>query len=161
MNNPLINIFSYLCFVTLGFASCMLENVLESHRMSAYLANNLITLAVALMAINSVVLVIGVFSIKTTLERWGKSIRCIGKSINSMSFSLKEFIVTLAIAIIAVMCYDCEAAKSSASIGCAVNSALFAVLYCCAYCLYDSVRGMLVFVWFDPPDKPPYQHARQ
>ena len=140
-----------LISLALGFILHLFQGLVGSSYLSVFLYENLITLLVSLLAINSATMGIVLTKIRDIVDSEGNA-SCFLNTRKSMVHSVKEQIVLVAAAIVILVLADGECLNTVKNFNMLVQSCKIGVFVYALMILYDTAKGVLIIVDFDPGD---------
>jgi hypothetical protein len=138
-----------LVALALGFLAQLAQRALETDYLNAFLRNNLLTLLIALLAINSATTGIVLTKIRGLIEVGGNA--SVFKATRAqMVLAVREQIALIVIAIAALTVASSPLLPSSDILQLSLESVVVGVFSYSMLVLYDTAVGVLLIVDFDP-----------
>ena len=137
-----------LMSLAVGFLLEITSNWLESGYLSLFFKNNLITLLVALLAINATTMGIVLTKIRDLIEKHGGA-EFFANSRKQMILSVKEQIGLIVVATILLTIKSSPLIKDIANLPLLLNSLIAGIFVYSLVVLYDTAKGVLIIIDFD------------
>lgn len=130
----------------LGFLFEVLNRWLGTTFLYEFLNNNLVTILVALLAINATTMGIVLTKVRELIDKAGDGTDCFKNTKSQMLLSIKEQIALIIISI-ALLSFKNSAVLSSINdIDIVINSLLIGVFVYALIILYDTAKGVMLIV---------------
>ena len=137
-----------LISLAIGFLLELTSNWLESNFLSSFFKNNLITLLVALLAINATTMGIVLTKIRDLIEKHGGA-EFFTNSRSQMILSVKEQIGLIVVATVLLTIKSSPLIKDIANLPLLINSLIAGIFVYSLIVLYDTAKGVLIIIDFD------------
>lgn len=137
-----------LMAIGLGFLLQVLQTFLETNYLVKFLSENLITILIALLAINSATMGIVLTKIRDLVEQHGNA-HLFTATRQQMVLAVQEHIGLIAIATLALMLGDSAILSKYENTRPLLDSAIIAVFVYALIVLYDTAKGVLIIIDFD------------
>ncbi len=134
--------------IGIGFIFQVLQGALSTAYLNSYLAQNLITILIALLAINSATLGIVLTKIRDLVERHGNA-ECFNSTKEHMILSIKEQIALIIFAITFLTIVSSEVIASYENLKMLFDAIVVAIFSYALFVLYDTAKGVLIIIDFD------------
>ena len=134
--------------IGIGFIFQVLQGALSTDYLNSYLAQNLITILIALLAINSATLGIVLTKIRDLVERHGNA-ECFNSTKEHMILSIKEQIALIIFAITFLTIVSSEVIASYENLKMLFDAIIVAIFSYALFVLYDTAKGVLIIIDFD------------
>lgn len=134
--------------IGIGFIFQVLQGALSTDYLNSYLAQNLITILIALLAINSATLGIVLTKIRDLVERHGNA-ECFNSTKEHMILSIKEQIALIIFAITFLTIVSSEVIASYENLKMLFDAIVVAIFSYALFVLYDTAKGVLIIIDFD------------
>lgn len=138
-----------LIALALGFLSQLVQRSLETDYLNIFLKNNLLTLLIALLAINSATTGIVLTKIRGLIEMGG-SASTFKSTREQMVVAVKEQVGLIVVAIVALIVASSPLLPQNNSLQLFIGSVVVGVFAYSLMVLYDTAMGVLIIVDFDP-----------
>lgn len=139
-----------LIALALGFLSQLAQRALQTDYLNLFLSSNLLTLLIALLAINSATMGIVLTKIRGLIETGGGSASTFKSTKAQMVLSVREQIGLIVVAIGALTVASSPLLPQSDTLELAIESVVVGVFVYSLLVLYDTAIGVLIIVDFDP-----------
>jgi hypothetical protein len=140
-------------FLVIGFLANLLVSWLKSDFIYNFLSENLITLLIALVAINTTTLGVVLSKVREIADKTGGSFE---RTAKEMKLSIVEQVILIIVAIIVQVVGTSELLVSQMQLLVFIsNMILIAILFYAIYILYDTANSIFVILQFEnsKPDK--------
>lgn len=134
--------------IGIGFIFQVLQGALNTDYLNSYLSQNLITILIALLAINSATLGIVLTKIRDLVERHGNA-QCFNSTKEHMILSIKEQIALIIFAITFLTIVSSEVVASYENLKMLFDAIVVAIFSYALFILYDTAKGVLIIIDFD------------
>lgn len=146
-----------LISLSLGFIFNLMQGWVGSCYLSVFLHENLITLLVALLAINSATMGIVLTKIRDLIEvekaksedEGAKAAACFGLTRANMLQSVKEQISLIVVAVVIFILADSDSLAAIKNFNMLVQSCIIGIFAYSLMILYDTSKGVLIIVDYD------------
>ncbi|WP_271270235.1 hypothetical protein [Aliamphritea hakodatensis] len=144
-----------LISLSIGFLVEIAGSWLSSDFLSSFFKANLITILVALLAVNAATMGIVLTKIRDLIDKSGKqdSRNYFLNTRSQMLLSVKEQIGLIAVAVSVLILQDSLVVSKLPNSELLIHSVLTAVFVYALLVLYDTAKGVLIIVDFDVPEK--------
>lgn len=130
-----------------GYLTAKLELFFGTINLSGFLINNLITILVALLAINSATLSIVLTKIREIIDKNNMSNDAFAKSKSEMMFSLKEQVALIIFSIPLIVLYKSKFIVLF-NLSIVLNTCLISIFIFSIFILYDTAKSVFVVLEF-------------
>lgn len=137
----------FLVTVVVGYLTAKLELFFGTINLSGFLINNLITILVALLAINSATLSIVLTKIREIIDKNNMSNDAFAKSKSEMMFSLKEQVALIIFSIPLIVLYKSKFIVLF-NLSIVLNTCLISIFIFSIFILYDTAKSVFVVLEF-------------
>ncbi len=134
--------------IGIGFLAQILQSSLETNYLNNFLSQNLITILIALLAINSATLGIVLTKIRDLVERHGNA-QCFNSTKKQMILSIKEQIVLIVFSVIFLTVVSSRLISGHENLKMLFNTTVIAIFAYALFVLYDTAKGVLIIIDFD------------
>jgi hypothetical protein len=134
--------------IGVGFLAQVLQSFLTTNYLNDFLAENLITILVALLAINSATLGIVLTKIRDLVEKHGNA-RYFNSTRQQMVLSIKEQIALIIFAVTFLTIVSSPLLASYTNLKMLFDATVVAVFTYALFVLYDTAKGVLIIIDFD------------
>ncbi len=138
-----------LIALAVGFLAQLVQSWLKTTYLNTFLAGNLLTILIALLAINSTTTGIVLTKIRTLVEEYGNA-ELFAPTRDQMVLSVKEQVGLITLAIVVLTLADSPVFKGNAQLALLVDSVVVGVFVYGLMVLYDTALSVLKIVDFDP-----------
>lgn len=133
----------------IGYLCQLLQTVFQSQFLLNFLKGNLITLLIALLAINSATMGIVLTKIRELIDRAGTGNEVFQSTKDEMLLSIKEQIALIVVSVILLTIADSEIAKKAAELQQIYPVLLFSIFSYSIINLYDTAKSVLIIIDYD------------
>lgn len=133
----------------IGYLCQLLQTVFQSQFLLTFLKGNLITLLIALLAINSATMGIVLTKIRELIDRAGTGNEVFQSTKDEMLLSIKEQIALIVVSVILLTIADSEIAKKAAELQQIYPVLLFSIFSYSIINLYDTAKSVLIIIDYD------------
>lgn len=133
----------------IGYLCQLLQTVFQSQFLLNFLKGNLITLLIALLAINSATMGIVLTKIRELIDRAGTGNEVFQSTKDEMLLSIKEQIALIVVSVILLTIADSEIAKKAAELQQFYPVLLFSIFSYSIINLYDTAKSVLIIIDYD------------
>lgn len=133
----------------IGYLCQVLQSVCESQYLNNFLKNNLITLLIALLAINSATMGIVLTKIRELIDRAGAGSEVFQATKDEMLLSIKEQIALIIISVVLLTFGDTLISKQTEDLQKIYSVALCAIFAYSIINLYDTAKSVLIIIDYD------------
>jgi hypothetical protein len=137
-----------LVALALGFVLQLLQEMLGTHFLDKFLTGNLITLLIALVAINSATTGIVLTKIRDLVETRGHG-DIFSKTRTQMVLAVRQQVALIIVGIVLLMSVDSPLIVHIPSLTLLFRSMIAGVFINAMMILYDTAKGVLIIVDFD------------
>lgn len=134
--------------IIVGLLAQIIQLSLTTTYLNVFLSKNLITILIALLAINSATLGIVLTKIRDLVEKHGNA-RCFNTTKQQMVISIKEQVALIIFAVIFLTIVSSPSITSYENLKIIFDSIIVAVFTYALFILYDTAKGVLIIVDFD------------
>lgn len=138
-----------LVAIGIGYVCQLLQSFCQSQFLIVFLKANLITLLIALLAINSGTMGIVLTKIRELIDKAGAGSEAFQATKNEMLLSIKEQIALIVISVILLTIADSELAKQSKELTTIYPVLLFSIFSYSIINLYDTAKSVLIIIDYD------------
>ncbi|TEA74152.1 hypothetical protein [Allopusillimonas ginsengisoli] len=138
-----------LIALALGFLSQLAQHALETDYLNAFLRNNLLTILIALLAINSATTGIVLTKIRGLMEMGGNG-STFKSTREQMVLAVREQVALIVVAIAALTVASSPILPQSGIVELFFESLVVGVFAYSLFVLYDTAVGVLIIIDFDP-----------
>ena len=138
-----------LAAIGIGYICHLAQSLGETQHFTAFLSKNLITLLVALLAINSTTMGIVLTKIRDLIDRTGGGAECFNNTKQQMLLSIKEQITLIIIAAALLIIGGSALAIDSQEAHTAYSVALSAIFAYSMLNLYDNAKSVLIIIEYE------------
>lgn len=138
-----------LISLALGYLSQLAQTALHTNYLNTFLANNLLTILIALLAINSATTGIVLTKIRELLEKGGNP-STFRSTRKQMMIAVREQIALIVIAIVALVLSTSPLIPQNNILDKFINSVVVGSFAYSLLILYDTATSVLIIVDFDP-----------
>ena len=139
---------TFIMSIGIGFLAQILQSSLETNYLNNFLSQNLITILIALLAINSATLGIVLTKIRDLVERHGNA-QCFNSTKKQMILSIKEQIVLIVFAVIFLTVVSSRLISGHENLKMLFDTTVIAIFAYALFVLYDTAKGVLIIIDFD------------
>lgn len=139
---------TFIMSIGIGFLAQILQSSLETNYLNNFLSQNLITILIALLAINSATLGIVLTKIRDLVERHGNA-QCFNSTKKQMILSIKEQIVLIVFSVIFLTVVSSRLISGHENLKMLFNTTVIAIFAYALFVLYDTAKGVLIIIDFD------------
>lgn len=143
-----VTILTALASFALGFITFFAEKALGTTYMQVFLAENLVSVMIGLLAINSATMGIVLTKIRDLVSR-GHGTERFRLTRQHMLHSIHEQIALILISVALLIMIDEKVTHFSEDIVAVLKSAINGVFFYALWILYDTARGVLIIIDFD------------
>lgn len=137
--------------IGVGFLSQVLQSSLKTDYLNNFLSENLITILIALLAINSATLGIVLTKIRDLVEKHGNA-QCFNTTKQQMILSIKEQVALIIFAVTFLTIVSSPIMASDSNLKMLFDATVVAVFTYALFVLYDTAKGVLIIIDFDLKD---------
>jgi hypothetical protein len=137
--------------IGVGFLAQVLQSSLKTNYLNDFLSENLITILIALLAINSATLGIVLTKIRDLVEKHGNA-QCFNTTKQQMTLSIKEQIALIIFAVTFLTIVSSPLVASYSNLKMLFDAIAVAVFTYALFVLYDTAKGVLIIIDFDLKD---------
>lgn len=137
--------------IGVGFLAQVLQSSLTTSYLNDFLSENLITILIALLAINSATLGIVLTKIRDLVEKHGNA-QCFNTTKQQMILSIKEQIALIIFAVTFLTIVSSPLVASYSNLKMLLDATVVAVFTYALFVLYDTAKGVLIIIDFDLKD---------
>lgn len=134
--------------IGIGFIFQIFQESLNTDYLNDYLSQNLITILIALLAINSATLGIVLTKIRDLVERHGNA-QCFNSAKEHMILSIKEQIALIIFAVIFLTIVSSEIVAHYENLTLLFDAIIVAIFSYALFILYDTAKGVIIIIDFD------------
>ena len=134
--------------IGVGFLAQVFQSSLETNYLNVFLSENLITILIALLAINSTTLGIVLTKIRDLVEKHGNA-HCFNTTKQQMILSIREQVALIVFAIIFLTIVSSPLINSYGNLMIFFDSTVIALFTYAIFVLYDTAKGVLIIIDFD------------
>lgn len=131
--------------VGVGFTFEIINRWLETTFLHSFLSQNLVTILIALLAINGTTMGIVLTKVRDLIDN-NSGIDCFKKTKEQMLLSIKEQIALIVIAVILLSVQSSPVLNSFTDIDIVINSMIIGVFVYSLNILYDTAKGVMIIV---------------
>jgi hypothetical protein len=135
-----------LMCVGTGFLLATVNNWLGSTFLDIFLKENLVTILIALLAINATTIGVVLTKVRELIDKEGQGSECFNETKQQMLLSIKEQISLVIISILLLSLQSSPYINSSIEMSMLINSVLIGVFIYSLIILYDIAKGVLIIV---------------
>lgn len=146
LKNVMTNI---LIAIGIGYVCQSLQSFAESQFLITFLKNNMITLMIALLAINSATMGIVLTKIRELIDKAGAGSEAFQATKNEMLLSIKEQIVIIVASVILLTLADSKLAINSEHLQDLFPVLVFSIFAYSILNLYDTAKSVLIIIDYD------------
>lgn len=133
----------------IGFLSEMLSIWLKTTYLVEFFSENLITILVALLAVNAATMGIVLTKIRDLIDRKNSGSEYFSDTRQQMLLSVKEQVALIILAIIVLLLKSSPLVSGIENISLLVNSVVTGIFAYALIVLYDTAKGVLIIVDYD------------
>ncbi len=137
--------------IGIGFIAQVLQSSLTTNYLNYFLSENLITILIALLAINSATLGIVLTKIRDLVEKHGNA-QCFNTTKQQMILSIKEQIALIIFAVTFLTIVSSPLVAPYSNLKMLFDATVVAVFSYALFVLYDTAKGVLIIIDFDLKD---------
>ena len=137
--------------IGVGFLAQILQSSMATSYLNDFLSENLITILIALLAINSATLGIVLTKIRDLVEKHGNA-QCFNETKQQMILSIKEQIALVIFAVTFLTIVSSPLMVSYSNLKMLFDATVVAVFTYALFVLYDTAKGVLIIIDFDLKD---------
>jgi len=134
--------------IGIGFLAQVLQSSLSTNYLNNFLSQNLITILIALLAINSATLGIVLTKIRDLVEKHGNA-ECFNTTKQHMILSIKEQIALIIFAVIFLTIVSSSVITDYTNLKMLIDATIVSVFSYALFVLYDTAKGVLIIIDFD------------
>lgn len=134
--------------IGIGFLAQVMQSSLNTNYLNYFLSQNLITILIALLAINSATLGIVLTKIRDLVEKHGNA-QCFNTTKKQMVLSIKEQIALIIIAVIFLTAVSSTLVTGYTNLKMLFDATVVAIFAYALFVLYDTAKGVLIIIDFD------------
>lgn len=134
--------------IGVGFLAQVFQSSLATNYLNVFLSENLITILIALLAINSTTLGIVLTKIRDLVEKHGNA-HCFNTTKQQMILSIREQVALIVFAIIFLTIVSSPLINSYGNLMIFFDSTVIALFTYAIFVLYDTAKGVLIIIDFD------------
>lgn len=134
--------------IGIGFLAQVMQSSLNTNYLNNFLAQNLITILIALLAINSATLGIVLTKIRDLVEKHGNA-QCFNATKKQMVLSIKEQIALIIFAVIFLTALSSTLVAGYTNLKMLFDATVVAIFAYALFVLYDTAKGVLIIIDFD------------
>lgn len=138
--------------IGIGFLAQLLQASLETKYLNSFLSNNLITILIALLAINSTTLGLILTKIRDLVEIHGNA-DCFTKTKQQMILSIREQVVLIIMSILFLTVLSSDMVLPHVNLKMFLEASVVAIFSYAIFILYDTAKGVLIIIDFDVKNK--------
>lgn len=138
-----------LISLAVGYIAQLSQGCAMSNFLTNFLKNNLITLLIELLAINSATMGIVLTKIRDLVESKGGA-SCFKKTRNQMIHSVKEQVFLILLGVVFLIAADSPLVVGVPNLPMLIQSCIIGVFVYSLMVLYDTAKSVLLIVDFDP-----------
>lgn len=131
-----------------GFLVQVVQSSLSTNYLNSFLSQNLITILIALLAINSATLGIVLTKIRDLVEKHGNA-QCFNSTKKQMILSIKEQIALIIFAVIFLTIVSSDVLMHYENLKLLLDAAVVGIFSYALFVLYDTAKGVLIIIDFD------------
>lgn len=135
--------------IGIGYICQLLQSFCQSDFLLTFLKNNLITLLIALLAINSGTMGIVLTKIRELIDKAGAGSEAFQSTKNEMLLSIKEQIALIVISVALLTFADSHIVKESQELAKIYPVFLFSIFAYSIINLYDTAKSVLIIIDYD------------
>lgn len=139
---------TFIMSIGIGFLAQVLQSFLNTNYLNNFLSQNLITILIALLAINSTTLGIVLTKIRDLVEKHGNA-ECFISTKEQMILSIKEQISLIIFAVIFLTVVSSSIIAAYTNLKMLFDAIIVAVFAYALFVLYDTAKGVLIIIDFD------------
>lgn len=132
----------------IGFLLQILQSLLHTTYLNDFLSRDLITILIALLAINSATLGIVLTKVRDLVERHGNA-QCFHSTKEHMILSIKEQIVLIVFSIIFLTVISSDVITDQDDLKLLLNATVTGIFSYALFVLYDTAKSVLIIIDFD------------
>lgn len=136
-----------LACLAVGFLSQLAQRYLQTEYLNIFLSENLITILIALLAINSATAGIVLTKIRELVESHGNE-QAFTSTKNEMKLSVREQIVLVVLSVVLLTISSSGKLAVNADLALLLNSTICGIFFYSLYVLYDTAIGVMVIIDF-------------
>ncbi|MRF40095.1 hypothetical protein GIJ78_06085 [Escherichia coli] len=133
----------------IGYLCQILQSICQSQFLLTFLKGNLITLLIALLAINSATMGIVLTKIRELIDKAGTGSEVFQSTKDEMLLSIKEQIALVVVSVILLTVLDSELAKKASELQDIYPVLLFSIFAYSIINLYDTAKSVLIIIDYD------------
>lgn len=137
--------------IGVGFLAQILQSSMTTDYLNNFLSGNLITILIALLAINSATLGIVLTKIRDLVEKHGNA-QCFNTTKQQMILSIKEQVALIIFAVTFLTVASSPLMTSYSNLKMFFEATVVAVFSYALFVLYDTAKGVLIIIDFDLTD---------
>jgi hypothetical protein len=134
--------------IGVGFLAQVFQSSLQTNYLNVFLSENLITILIALLAINSTTLGIVLTKIRDLVEKHGNA-HCFNTTKQQMILSIREQVALIVFAIIFLTIVSSPLINLYGNLMIFFDSTVIALFTYAIFVLYDTAKGVLIIIDFD------------
>ncbi|WP_082820310.1 hypothetical protein [Desulfuromonas sp. DDH964] len=134
--------------IGLGFLAQIFQSSLNTEYLNKFLEQNLITILIALLAINSATLGIVLTKIRDLVEKYGNA-SCFNNIKNHMVLSVKEQICLIIVSIIFLTLLSSNKISCFSDLKLLLDSITVGIFAYSLFVLYDTAKSVLIIIDFE------------
>lgn len=134
--------------IGIGFLAQVMQSSLKTNYLNDFLSQNLITILIALLAINSATLGIVLTKIRDLVEMHGNA-QCFNTTKKQMVLSIKEQIALIIFAVIFLTALSSTLISEYTNLKMLFDVTVVAIFAYALFVLYDTAKGVLIIIDFD------------
>ena len=134
--------------IGVGFLAQVLQSMLCTNYLNNFLSQNLITILIALLAINSATLGIVLTKIRDLVEKHGNA-QCFNSTKQNMILSIREQIALIIFAVIFLTVVSSNIVKAYTNLKSLIDATIVGIFAYALFVLYDTAKGVLIIIDFD------------
>ncbi|MDH5571053.1 MAG: hypothetical protein OEY89_04760 [Gammaproteobacteria bacterium] len=134
--------------IGIGFLAQVLQSSLKTDYLNNFLSQNLITILIALLAINTATLGIVLTKIRDLVEKHGNA-QYFNTTKQQMILSIKEQISLIVFAVIFLTVVSSSIIAGYTNLKMLLDATVVAVFAYALFVLYDTAKGVLIIIDFD------------
>lgn len=138
-----------LTAIGIGYICHLAQSAGDTQHLTEFLSQNLITLLVALLAINSTTMGIVLTKIRDLIDKTGGGAECFNNTKKQMLLSIKEQITLIVIAAALLIAGGSVFAIGSEELRTAYSVALSAIFAYSMLNLYDNAKSVLIIIDYE------------
>lgn len=139
---------TFIMSIGIGFLAQVLQISLNTNYLNNFLSQNLITILIALLAINSATLGIVLTKIRDLVEKHGNA-QCFNTTKQQMILSIKEQIALVIFAVIFLTVVSSSMLTAYTNLKMLFDATVVAIFAYALFVLYDTAKGVLIIIDFD------------